>query len=162
PPDAVTLLHDKSAVLVSLAFRGGVRRIVIKRLSDGHAINSPAELMRIHETVRGHSAVLADSIPRILAYCTEHNFVVMEHVEGPTLLQLLTEGAGRHEAEDASTPSLLVRQAGKLLAELHQITPTTTGTAVEPRQNGTYVEHWTDLWKSLGVGQALPARFRDP
>jgi hypothetical protein len=160
-PAVVTLRHDQSAILVSLAFEGGVRLVAVKRLNGSRMIVCPAELSRIHESARVFSSLLAASTPLFLAHSLEHNFVVMEYVEGPTLLRVLLERGGRAVAGDRSALGLLIRSAGELLAEFHRVTPEVAGATAEPRANGSYVEDWIGLWESLGVDRKLPAGLRD-
>jgi aminoglycoside phosphotransferase (APT) family kinase protein len=160
-PSSVELRRNQSAVLASLIFRQGVRKVAAKQLDSTRSGNSVAELARMHEEARSSSSLLAACTPRFLAHCAEHNFFVMEYIEGPTLLRVLLR-QGYRGADDGSVASILIRKSGELLAELHGITPTAFGTAARARKNHTYLGHWRELWKSLGMDRALPAGSRAP
>jgi aminoglycoside phosphotransferase (APT) family kinase protein len=160
-PTSVDVSHNQSAVLASLNSHKGVRRVAAKRLDSFHSIDSVAELARTHEGVRSSSSFLAASTPRFLAQCDEHNFVVMEYVEGPTLLSLL-RWQGFQGAKEGSAPCVLVRKSGELLAELHRTAPGICGAAGKTRKNNSYLGHWRELWKSQGMDRSLPAPLRNP
>jgi hypothetical protein len=158
-PKAVTLRREQSAVLASLEFEGKVRMVAVKRLSGSRIIGCPVELSRIHEAVRACSSLVASSTPRFLAHSPEHKFVVMEYVEGPTLLSALTERPTGEGGDLASCQ--LARRAGALLAEFHSVTFEAARAVAEPRANWTYVEHWAGLWHSLAECRGLRVPLRD-
>ncbi len=162
PPRAVDVRRNCTAVVASLAFADGRRRLVVKAVAAGDVgLGTPERLYAVHEAVRARSPALAERTPRFLGIDAERRLVVMEYVPGATLLARL-RGHLRLFGSPAGPAEPPLRQAAGLLAELHRLPAADAGLADRPSPNGAFLPDFEASWNALAVRRLLPPRYHDP
>jgi hypothetical protein len=129
--------------------------VALKRLQADAHICGAQRLWQIRQELVARAPALGQRFVETLALAPEPGWVIMEHVEGPTLLDVLHRVLIRPWADRAATEELLT-QVGGLLAGLCRFSGASLGVPGPRHPNARYVSGARVLWRDPLLRRYLP------
>ncbi|MCE9552258.1 MAG: phosphotransferase [Planctomycetes bacterium] len=160
PPQSVAIEPNCTAMIGTLAFGGGEKKLVIKGLPTHAHVSNAQELFNIHEGIRARNKRLAANTPRFVGFDEAQNLVFMEFVSGSTLDLVALQSLGsRTSAQDIPAK---FRLAGEVLGTMHQLKADECGFKATIRQNRSFLDGFENAWKKQSLSAYLTTEFSDP
>ena len=161
PPKQVQLRIIGSAAVAVLDFDRVRRHAVVKRAVFDGDIFTPEQLLDVHERIRSRSPSLAAHMPRFLGYDRDTRYLILEYIEGETLLSILRKSLWVPGSQ--AQADTLLRETARFLAEVCKVPASEVGlTLTAPRSNQNFLPNFQKRWNNPRIQPFIPRRFRSP
>ena len=175
-PRALELLQEKYGVgtagvklevlgaegvwLASLDLPTGSKSLVIKTVTPQLFSGGVEALYRLHCQLRSASKFLHETTVRFIDFDADRSLLVLEHVPGPSLADLMTRVLAKQASESRVPP--LLHLLAEFLVHLHSYEPGELGIQPRPVTNRSFYQDYQERLQESPIARWLPRRQRAP